>query len=53
MAEVADVTTSNLRRMETGVLKAIWGPCRGGTAKEVVFAVLMKGHWMSPLMKVS
>ena len=52
-AEVADITKTDLRKLETGVRRAAWGPCRGGRAKEVVFAVLMKGHKLSPLMKVS
>ena len=36
--EVADVNKSDLRKLETRVLSAVWGSCRGGRAK----------RWCSP-----
>ena len=51
-AGLADAAPTDLRALETKVLTAVWGSQRGGRAKEVVFAVLMKGHRLSPVMKV-
>ena len=51
--EVADVAAGDLRKLETMVFTAVSGSSRGGSAKEVVFAVLLKGHRPSPVMKVS
>ena len=49
--EAAMVTEQDLLKLETSVLKAVWGPTRRSRAKEVLFAVLMKGHRLSPVMR--
>ena len=51
-AGLADAAPADLRALQTKVLTAVWGSQRGGRAKEVVFAVLMKGHRLSRIMKV-
>ena len=43
-AGLADAAPTDLRALETQVLTDVSGSQRGGRAKEVVFAVLMKGH---------
>ena len=48
--EAAMATERDLLKLETSVLKAVWGPTRRSRAKEVLFAVLLKGHRMSPVM---
>ena len=50
-AGLADAALADLRALETRVLTSVWGSQRGGRAKEVVFAVLMKGRRLSPIMK--
>ena len=47
---LADVETSSLRRLETRVVAAMWGPTRMARAKEMVFCLLTPGHRTSPVM---
>ena len=51
-AGLMDAAPADLRALETKVLTSVWGSQRGGRAKELVFAVLMKRHRLSPVMKV-
>ena len=47
---LADVETGRLRRLETRVVAAMWGPTRTARAKEVVFCLLTPGHRTSLIM---
>ena len=47
---VASVTDSDLRGLETAVVRALWGATCLSRAKEIVFTVLSKGHRVSPVM---
>ena len=49
--EVAMVREVDLMKLETAVLRAVWGTSRQSRAKEVLFAVLLKGHRVSPVMR--
>ena len=49
--EAAMATDRDPLKLETSVLKAVWGPTRRSRAKEVLFAVLMKCHCLSLVMR--
>ena len=49
--EVAMVQEADLMKLETAVLRAVWGTSQQSRAKEVLFAVLLKGHRASPVMR--
>ena len=49
--EIAPVEARSLRALETKVMTAVWGCSRKARAKEIFFAVLMKGHRLSPVMR--
>ena len=49
--EIAPVEARGLRPLETRVVTAVWGCTRRARAKEIFFAVLMKGHCLSPVMR--
>ena len=44
------MTDPNLQGLETAVVRALWGATRLSRAKEIFFAVLSKGHRVSPVM---
>jgi len=50
--EVGATSKTDLRRMETSFLKAMWRSARGARAKEVIFTVLSPGHRVSPCLVV-
>ena len=47
--EVADVSSRDVARLELAAVRALWGPTRTSWAKEVLWAVLMPGHRLSPM----
>ena len=47
---VALVTDPDFRRLETAVMRALWGATRLSRAKEIVFSVPSKRHRVSPVM---
>ena len=49
--EIAPVEARSLQSLETKVMTAVWGCSRKSRAKEILFAVLMKGHRLSPVMR--
>ena len=48
--EVSFVSQTLLRSLERAVLQAVWGRSRITRAKEVLFAVILPGHRLSPFM---
>ena len=49
--EIAPVEARSLRSLEARVMTSVWGCTRVARAKEIFFAVLMKGHRLSPVMR--
>ena len=47
---LAYVEASQLQRLETRVVRAMWGPTPTARAKEVIFCLLTPGHRRSPIM---
>ena len=50
--EVADIAQRDIHSPETAIMTAIWGPNRPCRVKEVVFAVLLPGHRVTPSMVI-
>ena len=48
--EIVPSASQNLRRLETCLVRGLWGTSRPGRSKEVLFALLTPGHRISPLM---
>ena len=46
-AELADVASRDLARLELAVVRTVWGPMRTSRAKEVLWAVPLPGHQVS------
>ena len=49
----AEVSRRDLQSLETAVLHSLWGTSRPGRAKEIIFVLLVQGHRVSPLMKIT
>ena len=49
-AALANIARGDLARLDTAVLKALWGPTRPCRAKEVVVAFFCAGHRVLPIM---
>ena len=47
---LADVEASQLLRLETRVVRAIWGPTRMARTREVIFCLWTPGHRTLPVM---
>ena len=50
--ELADVGSRDVARLELAAVRALWGPTRTSRAKEVLWAVLVPGHRVSPMWRL-
>ena len=50
--ELADVGSRDVARLELAAVRALWGPTRTSRAKEVLWAVLVPGHRVSPVWRL-
>ena len=50
--ELADVGSRDVARLELAAVRALWGPTRTSRAKEVLWAVLVPGHRVSPAWRL-
>ena len=49
--QLADTADVHLARLETQTVRAIWGPTKPTSAKQMVFSLLAPGHRTSPIMR--